>query len=578
MPACPRWLRLRWPRRLGFRVGGTGSQAKKELPDAAALALSAEVAPAAAIAADADQPSPSRARLPPSPPRQVLATLLLSALALALAILPLQLLAAIGYGIQRLWHRGEPGLVDPLLPVVVFSATLTLLAFAWGPLAAARGSGALSVELMQPEALPQRRSLPQSPLLTKELFQSLEPRHPETPPPDLHWRVQLLARLPLLALSHLAGLAVGIETPAASFGATALLSLRARLPLLAAMPLPLLAAIGAGAGLGTAFRSPLLGVVYGLECLGARGGLPLVLPTLLLAGLASLLGLDAAAPARLLPPLVGLLPPGLQSLSLPQLGLPPWAAAPPAISALGLSPAAGSPAGGALAALPPLLLPWALLLTLLAALLGTGLRCVLLWLTPRLDRLLQRRFLPTALVLAALITVLAHVSGGISLNDGALDLGPALAGRPEAPRWAALPRLLSPLLAMATGAPGGLPHDCMSLGALLVAPLVRRLAADQQAVLIALGAAVVFSATCRTPLLAALFVFVLQGSGANLPLLLMASACGAALSWAIGDGSAGSGSGALPGLMQAMPLSAAPPPASSGAVQPRSAACQSDGA
>ncbi len=561
MPPCPRWLRLRWPRRLGFRAGGTGSQAKKEPPDAAALALSAEVAQAAAIAADADQPSPSRARLPPSPPRQVLATLLLSALALALANLPLQLLAAIGYAIQRLWHRGEPGLVDPLLPVVVFSATLTLLAFAWGPLAAGRGSGALSVELMQPEALPQ----------------SLEPRHPETPPPDLHWRVQLLARLPLLALSHLAGLAVGIETPAASFGASALLSLRARLPLLAAMPLPLLAAIGAGAGLGTAFRSPLLGVVYGLECLGARGGLPLVLPTLLLAGLASLLGLDAAAPARLLPPLVGLLPPGLQSLSLPQLGLPPWAAAPPGISALGLSPAPGSPAGSALAALPPLLLPWALLLTLLAALLGTGLRLVLLWLTPRLDRLLQRRFLPTALVLAALITVLAHVSGGISLNDGALDLGSALAGRPEAPRWAALPRLLSPLLAMATGAPGGLPHDCMSFGALLVAPLVRRLAADQQAVLIALGAAVVFSATCRTPLLAALFVFVLQGSGANLPLLLMASACGAALSWAIGDGSAGSGSGALPGLMQALPLSAAPPPASSGAAQPRSAACQSDG-
>ncbi|MFM7267870.1 MAG: chloride channel protein [Cyanobium sp.] len=508
----------------------------------------------------------------------MLATLLLSALALALAILPLQLLAAIGYGIQRLWHRGEPGLVDPLLLVVVFSATLTLLAFAWGPLAAARGSGALTVELMQPDALPQSPRLPQPERLISEPPQSPQVRQPEPSPPDLHWRVQLLGRLPLLALSHLAGLAVGIETPAASFGATALLSLRGRLPLLAAMPQPLLAAIGAGAGLGTAFRSPLLGVVYGLECLGARSGLPLVLPTLLLAGLASLLGLDAAAPARLLTPLVGLLPSGLQSLSLPQLGLPPWAAAPPAISALGLTPSPGSAAGSALAALPPLLLPWALLLTLLAALVGTGLRGALLWLTPRLDRLLQRRFLPTALLLAALLTALAHLSGGISLNDGALDLGPALAGHPEAPRWAALPRLLSPLLAITTGAPGGLPHDCMSLGALLVAPLVGRLAVDQQAILMALGAAVVFSATCRTPLLAALFVWVLQGPGANLPLLLMASACGAALSWAIGDGTASKGPGdlpgALPGLMQALPLSAAPPPAFSGAAPPDCASPQ----
>ncbi|MFM7267916.1 MAG: chloride channel protein, partial [Cyanobium sp.] len=475
------------------------------------------------------------------PPREVLAALLLGILVLVLAILPLQLLAAMGYAIQRLWHRGEPGLVDPLLPVVVFSATLTLLAFAWGPLAAGRGSGALAVERLQADSLPQPlpgSRLPESllPLAPQPGFAPCPPEQPapeqpapEQPPPALRWRVQLLARLPLLALSHLAGLAVGIETPAASFGATALLSLRGRLPLLAALPLPLLAAIGAGAGLGAAFRSPLLGVAYGLECLGARGGLPLVLPTLLLAGGASLLGLPGAAPARLL-------------------------------------------AGAVLGPLPPLLLPWALLLTLLAALVGTGLRAAVLWLTPRLDRLLRRRFLPTALVLAALITALAHLSGGLSLNDGALDLGPALAGHPEAPRWAALPRLLSPLLAIATGAPGGLPHDCMSLGALLVAPLVRRLAVEQQAILMALGAAVVFSATCRTPLLAALFVFVLQGSGANLPLLLMASAGGAALSWAFGDSSSGRGPGdlpgALPGLMQALPLSAAPPPSLPGAAPP----------
>jgi H+/Cl- antiporter ClcA len=193
----------------------------------------------------------------------------------------------------------------------------------------------------------------------------------------------------------------------------------------------------------------------------------------------------------------------------------------------GLSQAGGLP-------LAPVLLPWALLLTLAVALVGAGLRRALLVLTPRIDRLLEQRFLPTALVLAVLAAVLAHRSGGISLNDGARDLTAALTGAAAVPRWAALPRLLSPLLASASGAPGGLSFDCMSLGALVVAPLVRRLGADQQLILIAIGAAVVFSAACRTPLLAAVFV-VVQGQGANLPLLLIACAIVAAVAGAIPD-------------------------------------------
>lgn len=420
-------------------------------------------------------------------PRQLLTALLPCSLAIAVAILPLQGAAISGYAIQGQWHHGEPGLVDPVLPVVVFSGTLTVLALAWGPLAAGRGSGADALEALQAG--------------------DLDPLRQEQLTGPLRWPAQL-RRLPLLLLSHLAGLAVGIESPAASFGASALLSLRPRLAILSQLPLPLLAAVGGGAGLGTAFRSPLLGVIYALECLGCRSGLPLVLPTLLLAGLASLLGLDAAVPARLSIPLN--------------------------------------------ASLPPTLLPWALLITLLAALVGVALRRSLLWLTPRLQRLLHTRFLPTSLLLSALVALLAHLSGGISLNDGSLDLGPALAGHPESPGWAALPRLLSPLLAAATGVPGGLPLDAMSLGGLVVAPLVRRLAADQQAVLIALGAAAVFSASCRTPLLAGFWVFVLQGNGAILPLLLMASAVAACVGVGLADPPPGSPPQLLHGL---------PPPA-----------------
>jgi H+/Cl- antiporter ClcA len=492
-------------------------------------------AAAAASGASGARGRQSSGHLPPALHRQLLLALLPCGPLLALVLLPLQGLAIAGYAIEGLWPHGQPGLEDPLLPVLVFCGTLTLLALAWGPLAAGRGSGALAVEGLQDPGLPKAE---------REQLLAV-----------LGWRAQL-QRLTLLALGHGAGLAVGIETPAAAFGASTLLALRARLPGLGGLPVPLLAAIGAGAGLGATFRSPLLGVIYAVECLGSSTRLSLVWPTLLLAGLASLLtltplgGLAQWGPASLQDSLTGLgsqglpgtlggaaLSPGplLEGLAhlgpLASLGLAPLGLAP-----LGLVPglAPGLSQGGALP-LAPVLLPWALLLTLVAALVGAGLRWALLVLTPRINRLLQRRFLSTALVLAVLAAVLAHLSGGISLNDGARDLTAALGGAAAVPRWAALPRLLSPLLASASGAPGGLSLDCMSLGALLAAPLVRRFGADQQLILIALSAAVLFSAACRTPLLAAVFVMVLQGQGASLPLLLLASAIGAAVAGAIPD-------------------------------------------
>ena len=77
-------------------------------------------------------------------------------------------------------------------------------------------------------------------------------------------------------------------------------------------------------------------------------------------------------------------------------------------------------------------------------------------------------------------------------------------------------------------------HDCMSLGAVFAAPLVRRLPVDQQAMLIAIAATAVFSAACRTPLVAAVFVFILQNNAQLLPLLLLTSALAAAVGAAIG--------------------------------------------
>jgi len=69
----------------------------------------------------------------------------------------------------------------------------------------------------------------------------------------------------------------------------------------------------------------------------------------------------------------------------------------------------------------------------------------------------------------------------------------------------------------------------MALGAVFSAALVHRLPADQQAMLVAVGATAVFSAVCRTPLFCAVFVYILQNHAPLFPWLLMVSALGAAI-------------------------------------------------
>ncbi|WP_295533431.1 chloride channel protein, partial [Synechococcus sp. UW140] len=83
--------------------------------------------------------------------------------------------------------------------------------------------------------------------------------------------VTQMRRLPLMLLTHLGGLAVGVESPSVALGASMLLAIRRRWPgfqLLASLPSHLVAVIGGAAGLGVAFRSPLLAFAYGLEELG----------------------------------------------------------------------------------------------------------------------------------------------------------------------------------------------------------------------------------------------------------------------------------------------------------------------
>jgi H+/Cl- antiporter ClcA len=117
------------------------------------------------------------------------------------------------------------------------------------------------------------------------------------------------------------------------------------------------------------------------------------------------------------------------------------------------------------------------------------------------------------------------------LNDGSLSLAAALSGQAVGSPLLLLWRLLSSVLSLALGAPGGLMHDSMTLGALLISPLQGLPGLDSTALaqLAAVGATALFASSTGTPLFCAAFVFTLQGDPALLPVLLLVSAVAAAL-------------------------------------------------
>ena len=392
--------------------------------------------------------------------------LLLLGAALGLISLPYQALSSLGLALQQhLWLNSES--VSAVAVALVFASSLALVLLGWGPLQRARGGGLTPVIALQENATGQEASLLQ----------------------QLSLRTQL-QRLPLMVLTHLGGLTVGIESPSASLGASVLLAIRRRWPQftpLAALPLPMLCAIGGGAGLGAAFRSPLLGVTYAIEELDRSAGRRLVLPVLLLSGSGAAIS----------------------------LWLGPSITSQPAV--------AGT--------LPMRLWPHALLLCGLGSLLGALFVRMLVPLAQATKRALQRQRLLTAVLLAAGLSGIAIASGGWSLNDGSLSLQASLhgeiGGEPNTFPW----RFLSSLLSIAAGAPGGLMHDTMTLGALLGAPPTHVAISDSvsQAQLGAIGAVSLFAAACGTPLFCAMFVFTLQGEAAMLPALLLCSAVAASL-------------------------------------------------
>ena len=180
--------------------------------------------------------------------------------------------------------------------------------------------------------------------------------------------------------------------------------------------------------------------------------------------------------------------------------------------------------------LAPALWGWAALLTLVGAAGGSLLVRLLIPAAGWVHRLMARQRYWGALLLAGLLTLLSLVSGGLSLNDGSLSLGAALAGKDGGPSSTLLWRLMSTVISVASGAPGGLMHDTMTLGALLTSPLQGHtdLGATDLAQLAAVGATALFASAHGSPLFCAAFVFTLQGDPALLPVLLLVSAISAA--------------------------------------------------
>jgi H+/Cl- antiporter ClcA len=395
---------------------------------------------------------------------------LLGLLALGLLIglveLPYQALSELGFQLQRrLWPLeglGEASAGSWWAVALVFGATLALVLLTAGPWRRGGGGGLTAALALQQSSSEQEAGLLERIDLKTQLY-----------------------RLPLMALAHGGGLTVGIESPSAALGASLVLALRGRCPGLGHLPVKLLAAMGGGAGLGAAFRSPLLGALYVVEELCREQAWSLVLPTLLLAGAGSLASSSLGQPARLVVVIQ--------------------------------------------APFPPQWWGWALVLILLAAVLGACFVRLLIPLARWMKTTLLRAPLATAIGVAFTLSMLALVSGGLSLNDGSLSLAAALQGQSGGSALTFLWRYLAGLVSIAIGAPGGLMHDVMTLGALLLEPFRGLLPQEAFAPMAAIGAAALFAAANGTPLFSGAFVFTLQGNAQLLPWLLLASALASAI-------------------------------------------------
>ena len=358
-----------------------------------------------------------------------------------------------------------PGLALALAPLVVLPLLLVLMN---GPLASGAGSG-----------IPQTIASLEHPELARRL---LAPR-------------ATLIRLAFWTVASLALLPLGREGLLVQLGAAVAQALGRWAPGLAArLRSENLLTLGAGAGLAGGFNSPLVGALFVMEELTGRFATALIWPALVVCAAAALVSNLEGMPV---------FPLGMVPTAIPE-----WQQ-----------------------------LLWAVPIGALGGLLGGGLARGLLltgaWLRPRIARHPWR----WGVLVGSLLAALALLSGGRSGGDGEALMSQLLGLRAELPipgspfswlGWLGLivTRLLGPVLALATGIPGGLIDPAFAVGAVFGGGSLHLLGGDAQ-LGVALGMAATLAGSTQLPLMTLVFSLRLAGDQQWLFGLLLTAAIGA---------------------------------------------------
>ncbi|MEB3265187.1 MAG: chloride channel protein [Cyanobacteriota bacterium] len=308
--------------------------------------------------------------------------------------------------------------------------------------------------------------------------------HPERIP-ELMAATPTLQRLGLWSIATLALLPLGREGPVVQLGGAVLVGLRSRWPrLLNWMGQRERLAVAGAAGLAAGFNTPLVAVIFLVEELMTTMVPSLVWPALVVMAMAALVSDLGGQPEFAL----GLLPTG--ALETQQLF-------------------------------------WAVPFGVLAGLLGGLLSLMLLACHRRFAPMARRRPLTLGLALGLALAGLALISGGASGGDGA-TLMASLLNQGQGP-WSTPPtllaRLLGPVLALASGVPGGLIDPALAVGALLGRTLGDPMGIG--ALGLAMAMAACLAGATQLPVMSLVFALRLAGDQQLLPGMLLATALGA---------------------------------------------------
>lgn len=318
--------------------------------------------------------------------------------------------------------------------------------------------------------------------------------HPGQAEALLGW-VPTVQRAALWSMASLSLLPLGREGPVVQVGASVAYALRRRFPSwFSGLGQADLLAVSAGAGLAGGFDTPLLGVVFVAEEFLSSFSASMLWPAMVIGGVAASFSNLAGQPMFALGTV------GVEPMQLMQV-------------------------------------LWALPLGLLGGVLGGGFARMLLAGTKRCLRLVRRYPLRLGLAIGALLSLFALVSGGASGGDGELLMGHMLFASPdgaELPRGLGVDllnlglRLLGPVLALATGIPGGLIDPSFAFGAMLGQVVADQAGSTQ--LCIALGMVAGLAGATQLPVMSVLFGVRVAGDQQLLCGLLVASVIAAYVS------------------------------------------------